>query len=596
MKRKRIFVCLMLLFALGQSHAAATEVAGDIVGQVWEQSMSPVRVIDNLTVASLTIMPGVMVEFAGDFLVTVNGVLRVLGARGAPVILRPAGDNSAGGWRGIYFEDTQPGSTFQWCHIEGALASAVHAVRSYPAFEHCTFTGNSGSNGGAIRAEFNDGDLIIDACAFEGNWAATAGGAVWATTGTGTLVVSNSTFDKNIANPNYEKRNTSGGAVFVAGNATFLRTRFTENQTRAYTIYAYYGVYSCGGAIWTEQGQLTVTACEFRSNAALMTAHFQTPDPSYLFGGAVYMGSGTLTLLNSLVVKNWVSGGRHPSYRGSGLYVNAGNCTIENTTFADNTSDAAIYNQSGIVEILNSIAFQNNNDGLQIRGAATVAYSDIQGGYEGEGNIQFNPVFDGNYTIIFPDSPAIDAGHPDAAYYDTFPPGKGTARNDMGYTGGPYAHFWNKEPSPPVPLCQGLKATIIGTDQRDILYGTNGRDVIYGGAGDDVIYGGAGNDVICGGAGDDVIMGGRGNDRLFGEYGNDVLLGQAGNDQLNGGKGNDSLDGGPGHDRLAGGSGKDILCGGGGDDLLDGGSGTDFCDGGSGTDNATRCEATAALP
>lgn len=574
--RKWMLVGFILLFALGQSHAA--EVGGDIVNEVWDQSMSPVRVIDHLTVASLTIMPGVDVEFTGDFSVTVNGVLRILGSEEAPVNLQPAADNSAGGWRGIYFEDTQPGSTFQWCHIQGALASAVHVVRSHPTFQHCTFTANSGSYGGAIRAELNDGDLIVDDCEFEGNSADTAGGAIWATVGTGTLVVSNSIFDKNIANPNYEKRDTSGGAVFVAGNATFLKTRFTENQTRAYTIYAYYGVYSRGGALWTQNGHTTVTACEFRSNAALMAAHSQTPDPSYLFGGAVYMGSGTLILQNSLVVKNWVSGGRHPSYRGSALYVGTGNCTIENSTFAENTSDAAIYNESGVVDILNSILFQNNNDGTQIRGAATVSYSDIQGGYDGEGNIQFNPVFDGNYTIIFPDSPAIDAGHPDPAYYDTLPPGQGTVRNDMGYTGGPNAHYWNEQPSPPVPLCHGLKATIIGTDRADIIYGTDGDDVIYGGGGNDVIYGGGGNDVICGGDGDDIIMGGAGNDRLFGDKGNDVLLGQGGNDKLYGGQGNDILDGGPGRDRLFG------------------GSGIDLCDGGSGTDTSTNCEATVNIP
>ncbi|PZG02679.1 hypothetical protein [Micromonospora deserti] len=99
------------------------------------------------------------------------------------------------------------------------------------------------------------------------------------------------------------------------------------------------------------------------------------------------------------------------------------------------------------------------------------------------------------------------------------------------------------------PLCQGLPATVVGTDGADRLVGT---------AGDDVIVGRAGDDVIAGRGGDDVICGGDGADRLAGGPGDDVLLGGAGPDVVAGGPGDDRLYGGADEDVVAGGAGSDV--------------------------------------
>jgi predicted alpha/beta hydrolase family esterase len=98
--------------------------------------------------------------------------------------------------------------------------------------------------------------------------------------------------------------------------------------------------------------------------------------------------------------------------------------------------------------------------------------------------------------------------------------------------------------------CQGLTATIVGTDGNDQLRGTPGDDVIVGLAGNDVIRGEGGNDVICGGPG---------NDTLFGDAGDDTMLGGDDNDVLHGADGNDTLDGGTGKNNvLQGGDGWDV--------------------------------------
>ena len=57
--------------------------------------------------------------------------------------------------------------------------------------------------------------------------------------------------------------------------------------------------------------------------------------------------------------------------------------------------------------------------------------------------------------------------------------------------------------------CEGLPATIVGTDGNDNLDGTEGYDVIVGFGGDDRIEGFGGHDTICGDEGNDNIDGGE---------------------------------------------------------------------------------------
>jgi hypothetical protein len=128
------------------------------------------------------------------------------------------------------------------------------------------------------------------------------------------------------------------------------------------------------------------------------------------------------------------------------------------------------------------------------------------------------------------------------------------------------------------PVCGGLPATKVGTDDPDVIAGTEQSDVIVGLGGADQIDGKGGNDRICGGAGKDTIHGGPGDDDLYGNGGGDTLYGDAGDDVL------------------VGGPGKDTLNGGADDDVLNGGGGIDGCSGGLGFDAAKRCESVALVP
>jgi Ca2+-binding RTX toxin-like protein len=93
-------------------------------------------------------------------------------------------------------------------------------------------------------------------------------------------------------------------------------------------------------------------------------------------------------------------------------------------------------------------------------------------------------------------------------------------------------------------LCDGHRATIVGTRGDDVLVGTRGDDVIAGLTGSDSIEGRGGNDRLCGGYGADQLRGGPGSDRVLG--GPDrVAFDDEGSASIG-----DTLRGGPGHDRL----------------------------------------------
>jgi Ca2+-binding RTX toxin-like protein len=181
-------------------------------------------------------------------------------------------------------------------------------------------------------------------------------------------------------------------------------------------------------------------------------------------------------------------------------------------------------------------------------------------------------------------------------------------RNQAGQS---YVVFGRPNP----PTCNGVLATIVGTDAANFLVGTARPDVIAGLAGNDVIFGLGSDDIICGGGGHDTIYGNTGDDTVAGERGSDALFGGFGEDQLNGGTGddrlfgeagrdgmlggtgNDALFGGAGGDRLAGNEGNDRLFGETGNDTMDGGPHVDRCDGDGGTvDVAANCEQIVNVP
>jgi Ca2+-binding RTX toxin-like protein len=73
-------------------------------------------------------------------------------------------------------------------------------------------------------------------------------------------------------------------------------------------------------------------------------------------------------------------------------------------------------------------------------------------------------------------------------------------------------------------------ATLIGTNEEDVLRALDGGHTLKGLGGNDSLIAGAGDDVLLGGEGDDWMSGGAGNDMLDGGTGADGMWGAAGDD------------------------------------------------------------------
>ena len=206
------------------------------------------------------------------------------------------------------------------------------------------------------------------------------------------------------------------------------------------TITNAYGYY--GGAIsCTTNSSPTISKCVFKDNKAVKG------------GGGLYNVSGSPLVTNCIFIGN-------SAENGGGLY-NSSNARIVNCTFTNNstTTGGGIHNQSGALTLTNCILWNNTPSEIYIKaGTVSTSYSDIQGGFEGEGNIDVDPLFadadNGDYHLksqagrwdpnseswVFDDvtSPCIDAGDPSSPVGDEAEP-NGSRINIGAYGGTPEA-------------------------------------------------------------------------------------------------------------------------------------------------------------
>jgi hypothetical protein len=198
------------------------------------------------------------------------------------------------------------------------------------------------------------------------------------------------------------------------------------------------------------------------------------------FGGGVYVNASSPTLDHILITDC------HASRRGGGVYATGNsNVTMTNVTIAGNSAEengGAMNVFAGAGATINS-SILYSNDPTDMPNGLTVTYSDVEGGYNGQGNIDEDPLFaydfNGSYQIIR-NSPCIDTGDPDA------PQDPDETRADMG------AFFFNQPLEPDIafdPEALDFGDVRLGESGELILTITNeGRtdltisDVTVGGA------------------------------------------------------------------------------------------------------------------
>ncbi len=205
-----------------------------------------------------------------------------------------------------------------------------------------------------------------------------------------------------------------------------------------------------GGGIYTEYSTITVTGSRIAGNQALCV---QTIGVGY--GGGVYSMDGLITINDTVISGNYAGyeEGMYIDAEGGGLYCDASGALLTNCLITGNVSNGDGYGGEGVgkgggircasIEMYNCTIADNyasdHGDGIDGSGAIiensiiwdglnlnadSITYSDVMGGYEGEGNIDLDPLFvvgpEGDYYLSSEeagqpeDSPCIDAGGQDA--------------------------------------------------------------------------------------------------------------------------------------------------------------------------------------
>jgi hypothetical protein len=176
-----------------------------------------------------------------------------------------------------------------------------------------------------------------------------------------------------------------------------------------------------GGGVFCKNSNPIFIQSEISDNISRGESHW---DPG---GGGMYLDDSNPILKNVLIHNNIAeyndSTSSHPEYmygNGGGIYVNGSSYpSLTNVTISGNTAvdGGGMYLSSASnSNIINTIIWNNSPESIYLYNVSSepnITNSDIQDGWEGEGNIDTNPLFadpeNGDYTLQV-GSPCIDAG------------------------------------------------------------------------------------------------------------------------------------------------------------------------------------------
>ena len=178
---------------------------------------------------------------------------------------------------------------------------------------------------------------------------------------------------------------SGGGILFVASSPWITNCTISGNSAEL------------GGGISYDNSSSTITDCSISGNDANQ-------------GGGIFLSISSLTIANLTIAENSATS------LGGGIYCWDSSLSITNCTISENIN-RGIYCKDSFPTIVNCIFW--GDSGGEISGSPVVTYSDVQGGWSGEGNIDADPLFvgGGDFHLTL-NSPCIDSGTGAGVYTD----------------------------------------------------------------------------------------------------------------------------------------------------------------------------------
>ena len=249
------------------------------------------------------------------------------------------------------------------------------------------FVNNGDNSYHVVTGSGTDATAILDGFTITGGNAPYAGGGMYNDMGSPT--VTNCTFSANSA------YYFGSGMYNSSSSPTVTNCTFTGNS----------GQCGGGGGMCNTNSSPTVTNCTFSGNSA----------PGIFIseggGGGMYNRESSPTLTNCIFSGN--SAGRGGGGMSNYWYSHP---TVTNCTFSGNSGrcgGGGMENTYGSSPILTNCVLWGDTPDEILDGPPVVTYCDVEGGWEGEGNIDEDPCFadtsNGDYHLL-PGSPCIDAG------------------------------------------------------------------------------------------------------------------------------------------------------------------------------------------
>ncbi len=266
-------------------------------------------------------------------------------------------------------------------------------------------------NAGGGLIVWTTGSPTLRNCTFTGNSATTYGGAIYA--GKSSMKIQSCRFEKNISR--------SGGAIRLqySGDVEIDDCIFIENGGSTETIETRYG-----GAVsnWDADSPVISNSYFIGNQTTLSLTNVG-------YGGAIMMEPGTTAHIRNCVFNGNKAGRGGAIQLGANQFSDTQSSDIINCTFAGNAAMISGKGISGtssgtaVVSVRNSILWDGNSEISYNSDLFSVEYSNVYGGWPGEGNVSLLPNFidpegadhvagteDDDYRLTIP-SACIDSGN-----------------------------------------------------------------------------------------------------------------------------------------------------------------------------------------